>query len=109
MEEVQAVMGVPEWFLYTDSRETKALYGDKCIQGSQTGFGQDIQFSPFFCSVKNKFLINFDRFKLCIIVITLILTVITNNYYIVDQAPLRRAARQQTRAGLQRSDEDGQA
>ena len=43
------------------------------------------------------------------IVITLILTVITNNYYIVDQAPLRRAARQQTRAGLQRSDEDGQA
>ena len=34
MEEVQAVMGVPEWFLYTDSRETKSLYGNKCIQGS---------------------------------------------------------------------------
>jgi len=32
MEEVQAVMGVPEWFLYTDSRETKSLYGNKCIQ-----------------------------------------------------------------------------
>ena len=39
MEEVQAVMGVPEWFLYTDSRETKSLYGNKCIQGSGgTGF-----------------------------------------------------------------------
>ena len=35
MEEVQAVMGVPEWFLYTDSRETKSLYGDKCIQASR--------------------------------------------------------------------------
>ena len=34
MEEVQAVMGVPEWFLYTDSRETKSLYGNKCIQES---------------------------------------------------------------------------
>jgi hypothetical protein len=32
MEEVQSVMGVPEWFLYTDSRETKQLYGDRCIQ-----------------------------------------------------------------------------
>ena len=32
MEEVQAVMGVPEWFLYVDSRKTKSLYGGKCIQ-----------------------------------------------------------------------------
>lgn len=32
MEEVQAVMGVPEWFLYVDSRKTKTLFGGKCIQ-----------------------------------------------------------------------------
>ncbi len=32
MEEVQAVMGIPEWFLFTDSRETKSLYGGRCIQ-----------------------------------------------------------------------------
>ena len=43
MEEVQAVMGVPEWFLYTDSRETKSLYGNKCIQESgETEFGLEV-------------------------------------------------------------------
>jgi len=32
MEEVQAVMGVPDWFLFTDSRETKSLHEGKCLQ-----------------------------------------------------------------------------
>ena len=32
MEEVQTVMGVPDWFLFTDSRETKELHEGKCLQ-----------------------------------------------------------------------------
>ena len=32
MEEVQTVMGVPDWFLFTDSRETKQLHDGKCLQ-----------------------------------------------------------------------------
>ena len=32
MEEVQTVMGVPDWFLFTDSRETKPLHEGKCLQ-----------------------------------------------------------------------------
>merc|ERR1740123_2579440 len=32
MEEVQTVMGVPDWFLFTDSRETKSLHEGKCLQ-----------------------------------------------------------------------------
>eukprot|EP00094_Tigriopus_californicus_P005910 TCALIF_05695-PA protein Name:"Similar to sodE Superoxide dismutase [Cu-Zn] 5 (Dictyostelium discoideum)" AED:0.01 eAED:0.01 QI:0/-1/0/1/-1/1/1/0/1143 len=32
MEEVQAIMGVPEWFLYLDARATKTLYNGKCIK-----------------------------------------------------------------------------
>ena len=32
MEEVQTVMGVPDWFLFTDSRETKQLHEGKCLQ-----------------------------------------------------------------------------
>ena len=31
-EEVQAVMGVPEWFLFIDSRETKILHEGRCLQ-----------------------------------------------------------------------------
>jgi len=32
IEEVQAVMGVPEWFLFLDARETKSLHDGKCLQ-----------------------------------------------------------------------------
>jgi len=32
MEEVQSVMGVPDWFLFTDSRETKVLHEGRCLQ-----------------------------------------------------------------------------
>merc|ERR1712150_77343 len=32
MEEVRAIMGVPEWFLYEDSRKTKGFKNDKCVQ-----------------------------------------------------------------------------
>ena len=32
MEEVQTVMGVPDWFLFTDSRETKSLHEGQCLQ-----------------------------------------------------------------------------
>lgn len=32
MEEVQALMGIPEWFLFTDSRKTKSLNGGNCLQ-----------------------------------------------------------------------------
>ena len=32
MEEVQAIMGIPEWFLYTDTRFTKVLHSGKCLR-----------------------------------------------------------------------------
>ena len=32
MEEVQAIMGVPEWYLFTDSRHTKSLHAGRCLQ-----------------------------------------------------------------------------
>jgi hypothetical protein len=32
MEEVQSIMGVPEWYLYTDSRHTKSLHAGRCLQ-----------------------------------------------------------------------------
>jgi hypothetical protein len=32
IEEVQAIMGVPEWFLFIDSRETVRLHGGGCIK-----------------------------------------------------------------------------
>ena len=32
MEEVQGVMGVPEWYLFTDARETKILHEGRCLQ-----------------------------------------------------------------------------
>ncbi len=32
MEEVRAVMGVPDWFLYLDSRRTRRVHGGKCVQ-----------------------------------------------------------------------------
>ena len=32
MEEVRAIMGVPEWFLHEDSRKTKDFNGEKCVQ-----------------------------------------------------------------------------
>jgi len=32
MEEVQSVMAVPDWFLFTDSRETKILHEGRCLQ-----------------------------------------------------------------------------
>ena len=31
MEEVRGIMGVPEWFLYTDSRKTRADPKDNCV------------------------------------------------------------------------------
>ena len=31
MEEVRGIMGVPEWFLYTDSRKTRPDNGDNCV------------------------------------------------------------------------------
>ena len=31
MEEVRGIMGVPEWFVYTDSRKTRGDNGDNCI------------------------------------------------------------------------------
>lgn len=37
MEEVQAVMGVPDWFLFTDSRETKVLHEGRCLQVGLSG------------------------------------------------------------------------
>ena len=32
MEEVTAVMGVPEWYMFTDARETKELHEGRCLQ-----------------------------------------------------------------------------
>jgi len=32
MEDIQAVMGVPEWFMFTDARETKLLHEGRCLQ-----------------------------------------------------------------------------
>jgi hypothetical protein len=32
MEEVQAIMGVPEWYIFTDSRHTKQLHAGRCLQ-----------------------------------------------------------------------------
>merc|ERR1712242_48870 len=32
MEEVRGIMGVPEWFLFEDSRKTKGFKNDKCVQ-----------------------------------------------------------------------------
>ncbi len=32
MEEVQAVMGIPEWFLYLDARKTRKLHNGRCVQ-----------------------------------------------------------------------------
>lgn len=32
MEDVQGVLGVPEWFLFTDARETKLLHEGRCLQ-----------------------------------------------------------------------------
>ena len=32
MEDVQAVMGVPEWYMFTDARETKLLHEGRCMQ-----------------------------------------------------------------------------
>jgi hypothetical protein len=32
VEEVQAVLGVPDWFLFLDARETKVLHDGKCLQ-----------------------------------------------------------------------------
>jgi len=32
MEDVQGVMGVPEWYLFTDSRNTKLLHEGRCLQ-----------------------------------------------------------------------------
>eukprot|EP00095_Tigriopus_kingsejongensis_P007890 snap_masked-scaffold720_size106930-processed-gene-0.10 protein:Tk07890 transcript:snap_masked-scaffold720_size106930-processed-gene-0.10-mRNA-1 annotation:"hypothetical protein L798_15715" len=32
IEEVQAVMGIPEWFLHLDARATSRLYNGKCIK-----------------------------------------------------------------------------
>ena len=31
MEEVRGIMGVPEWFLYTDSRKTRPDDNDNCV------------------------------------------------------------------------------
>ena len=31
MEEVRGIMGVPEWFVYTDSRKTRPDNGDNCV------------------------------------------------------------------------------
>ena len=31
MEEVRGIMGVPEWFVYTDSRKTRPDDGDNCV------------------------------------------------------------------------------
>lgn len=31
MEEVRGIMGVPEWFVYTDSRKTRSDNGDNCV------------------------------------------------------------------------------
>ena len=86
MEEVQAVMGVPEWFLYTDSRETKSLYGNKCIQESnETVPAPPLQHVHCFRSG------------------------IESTLFPTDQAALRRAGRQQAGAGLQQAAADGQA
>ncbi len=32
MEEVTAIMGIPEWFLYLDSRKTRKLHNGRCVQ-----------------------------------------------------------------------------
>jgi hypothetical protein len=32
MEEVQAIMGIPEWFLYLDTRKTRKLHSGRCVQ-----------------------------------------------------------------------------
>ncbi len=32
IEEVRAVMGVPDWFLYLDSRRTRRVHSNKCVQ-----------------------------------------------------------------------------
>jgi len=32
MEEVQSVMGVPDWFVFLDTRQTKELHEGKCLQ-----------------------------------------------------------------------------
>lgn len=32
MEDVQGVMGVPEWFMFTDARQTKLLHEGRCLQ-----------------------------------------------------------------------------
>ena len=32
IEEVQGIMGVPEWFVFIDTRKTKTLFGGKCTQ-----------------------------------------------------------------------------
>lgn len=32
LEDVREIMGIPEWFLKIDSRKTKLLYDNACIQ-----------------------------------------------------------------------------
>lgn len=32
IEEVQAAMGIPEWFLYIDARKTRKLHNGRCVQ-----------------------------------------------------------------------------
>jgi hypothetical protein len=32
LEEVQAIMGIPEWFLFIDTRKTRKLHNGRCVQ-----------------------------------------------------------------------------
>ncbi|CAH1998752.1 unnamed protein product [Acanthoscelides obtectus] len=32
IEDIREVMGIPEWFLTVDSRQTKSLHNDACVQ-----------------------------------------------------------------------------
>ena len=32
IEEVQAIMGIPEWFMYLDGRKTRTLHNGRCVQ-----------------------------------------------------------------------------
>lgn len=32
LEEVQAILGIPEWFMYIDSRKTRKLHNGRCVQ-----------------------------------------------------------------------------
>jgi len=32
LEEVRAIMGIPEWFMYLDSRKTRNLHNGRCVQ-----------------------------------------------------------------------------